>query len=326
MKHRLGILAAMLIWSSCARAEGPQIITDIAPIQSLTAQIMSGVGTPHLLIQPGTAPYHYRLRQRDSERLSQADLVIIVGPELTPFLAEEIAELGDDIEQLVLSELPHVIRLEARGPELAIPTDDGGLHKETNGQNADKDTNNDTNNDTNTGRLDPHLWLDPENAHYWLQVIADELALIDPENAVLYLANADLAGTNLDTVVGEIDQLLTAEPPAPFILYHDTYHYFEHRFGLQPAGALSARRFKTSRQTSYKARKAELQSYIDEQGIRCIISTPHYRPGVIEALSEGTDLQHLIIDPFGSDIAAGETFYPELISVVGRAFHTCQTD
>ena len=89
-------------------------------------------------------------------------------------------------------------------------------------------------------RLNPHLWLDPENAHYWLQVIADELALIDPENAVLYLANADMAGTNLDIIVDQTDNALTEAPPAPFILYHDSYHYFEFRFGLE-AGVIVAR-------------------------------------------------------------------------------------
>ena len=313
MKQIFGLLAAILIWSSSARAEGPKIITDIAPIHALTAQIMSGVGTPKLLIPQGISPYHYQVRPSDFKPLSQADLVITVGPELSPFLAEDIADLGGDVRHLILSELPHTLRLARRGP--IAPDKEAMASRDEDGDGDDA-----------VGRLNPHLWLDPENAHYWLQVIADELALIDPENAVLYLANADMAGTNLDIIVDETDNALTEAPPAPFILYHDSYHYFEFRFGLEAAGVIVARDSRKPRPTSIQARLAEWQQHIEDEGVRCIISTPYFRPAVIQALSKGKELQHLIIDPFGADIEAGEEFYTALIMSVGHGFQACQTD
>ena len=41
--------------------------------------------------------------------------------------------------------------------------------------------------------LDPHGWLDPDNAALWLGVIAAELATLDAENAEMYMANAERA-------------------------------------------------------------------------------------------------------------------------------------
>ena len=67
-------------------AEAPRVITDIAPVHSLVAQVMKGVGTPELLTDQGTSPHHMQLRPSQARSLDQADLLVWVGPELTPWL------------------------------------------------------------------------------------------------------------------------------------------------------------------------------------------------------------------------------------------------
>jgi zinc transport system substrate-binding protein len=47
---RIAVFALTLWLPSFARADTPQVIADIAPVHSLVAQIMDGVGTPELLL------------------------------------------------------------------------------------------------------------------------------------------------------------------------------------------------------------------------------------------------------------------------------------
>jgi len=85
----------ILIWlATPAVAAGPKVVTDIAPVHSLVAQVMDGVGIPDLLLQPGDDPHHMALRPSQASAIAAADLVIWVGPALAPWLGEVLASQG----------------------------------------------------------------------------------------------------------------------------------------------------------------------------------------------------------------------------------------
>ena len=57
---------------SAAVAEVPRVVTDIAPVHSLVAQVMAGVGVPDLLIDQATSPHHFALRPSQARALQEA--------------------------------------------------------------------------------------------------------------------------------------------------------------------------------------------------------------------------------------------------------------
>ena len=67
---------------------------DIAPVHSIVARVMQGVGAPELIVPPGASEHDYALRPSEAARLQAADLVVWVGPGLTPWLAGPIAALA----------------------------------------------------------------------------------------------------------------------------------------------------------------------------------------------------------------------------------------
>ena len=89
---RLALLLVAL--AAPLRAEPPRVLTDIAPVHSLVASVMSGVATPDLLLPPGIAPHDYALRPSDAARIAESDLIFWVGPGLTPWLAEGLATVA----------------------------------------------------------------------------------------------------------------------------------------------------------------------------------------------------------------------------------------
>ena len=56
------LAALVLIWATTARAEPPQVVTDIAPIHSLVSEVMGNLGKPALLLDAGSDPHHITLR------------------------------------------------------------------------------------------------------------------------------------------------------------------------------------------------------------------------------------------------------------------------
>ena len=45
------------LMGGAAYADTPQVAVDIAPVHSLVARVMAGIGEPDLIIQPGASPH-----------------------------------------------------------------------------------------------------------------------------------------------------------------------------------------------------------------------------------------------------------------------------
>ena len=86
--------------------------------------------------------------------------------------------------------------------------------------------------------IDGHLWLDPENAIAFARAIAAALAAADPEHAAAYAANADAFAAETGAEEQEVAARLAPLRGRPFLVFHDAYQYFEHRFDLPAAGSI----------------------------------------------------------------------------------------
>ncbi|QBY00478.1 zinc transporter [Rhodophyticola sp. CCM32] len=157
--------------------------------------------------------------------------------------------------------------------------------------------------------LDPHAWLDPQNARIWLDVIATHLAELDPEHADIYAANAAAAKSDLSDLIHDIDHDLDGFRGTSFIVFHDAYQYFEHRFDLSATGSIS---FGDASDPS-PARIAEIRDKVTELDVTCAFSEPQFNPGLIETVFQGTHAEIGVLDPLGADLEPGPDLYPQLL-------------
>lgn len=97
-----------------ALADVPSVAVDIAPVHSLVARVMEGVGTPDLIVQPGASPHEYSLRPSEAAALQDADLVFWIGPDLTPWLDGAIDTIATGAVVTELMEADGTIALEFR--------------------------------------------------------------------------------------------------------------------------------------------------------------------------------------------------------------------
>ena len=308
------------LMGGAAYADTPQVAVDIAPVHSLVARVMDGIGKPDLIIQPGASPHEYSLRPSEASALQAADLVFWIGPDLTPWLTDTIGTLASDAVVTELMEADGTIELEFREGALFEAHDHGDDDDhDDHGDDDDHDEAESGHEDHDHGAHDPHAWLSPKNAMNWLNVIAGQLSAVDPDNAGAYFANAAAGRTEIKTLIGEVTATLDPVRGGQFIVFHDAYQYFEMDFDFPASGAISI----SDASDPSPARIAKIQARIAEQGIDCVLAEPQFNPGLVATVLDGTDAQTGILDPLGSDLELGPAFYPQLIRNLSNVLADC---
>jgi zinc transport system substrate-binding protein len=113
-RNLLSLSLTATLLGGTALAEAPSVAVDIAPVHSLVARVMDGVGTPDLIIQSGASPHEYSLRPSEASSLQNADIVFWSGEDLTPWLEETIETLAPDAAVTALLESDGTMELEFR--------------------------------------------------------------------------------------------------------------------------------------------------------------------------------------------------------------------
>ncbi|MDT8327941.1 MAG: zinc ABC transporter substrate-binding protein [Roseovarius sp.] len=292
-----------------ALAEVPRVAVDVAPVHSLVARVMQGLGTPALVVRSGASPHGYAMRPSEAAALEQADLVIWVGEALAPWLEGSIENLAGTarVVELLGREETHVLDLR-EGVAFGVAGEDESGHEPAGHDHGGHDHEG----------LDPHAWLDPENARRWLGLVAGELAALDPEHAAHYAANAATAQAELDALMAEIKAELAPIKDARFLVYHDAYQYFEAWSGLAASGAIAL----GDAANPGPARVTALRDMARAEDIACVFSEPQFDPKLVESVF-GDVAGHGVLDPMAGAYAPGPDLYPDLMRDMARALVDC---
>lgn len=310
---------ALMCSASAVLAEAPRVAVDIAPVHALVAQVMEGVGTPELIVPPGATPHSYTLRPAQVRSLSQADAVVWVGPGLTPWLGDPLDRLAGEASQLVLMDVPQVLKLKLREGSgfSGHPQDEAGQvvqgdERQDQSERADFAGNFDHS-------LDPHAWLAPENAALWMLEISVVLGALDPDNALAYEANARKGAAALAGLNGEINAVLDPVRGRPYLVYHDEYQYFERSFDMPAAGALSGE----DGQPVGAEQMAEMRDMVRDADVSCVLSEPQFAAGLTADFGAA---RTGVADPFGAALEPGPALYGDLLRGLATSLAACLQD
>lgn len=293
---RLSVLAFLV---SPANAETPRVVVDIAPVHALVAQVMGGVGTPELILDAGSSPHGYALRPSQARALQNAELMVWIGPELTPWLEKSVASLASGAAKLTLLSAEHTLTLPFReGDE-----DEAGEHDH----------------DHEHEGVDPHAWLDPANGQVWLMLIAVQLGNMDPENADLYRKNAVKGQAELQRLSAEIKTMLAPVQSRPFVTFHDAFQYFETRFGLHNVGFVTL----SDGANASPARVSALRDTLAAHDVQCAFAEPGIDTGILQGIEAGNDLTIAVLDPMGRDLKVGAGLYGDLLQAMAQSIVDC---
>lgn len=87
------------------------------------------------------------------------------------------------------------------------------------------------------GTLDPHIWLDPENAKAITRALAVIHSHANPAYKATYQANAKKFAQRMNQAVAKVQKI--TQKKRPYWAYHDAYQYIENAAQIQLAGSVS---------------------------------------------------------------------------------------
>ncbi len=304
VKPFLSASIAVLLFATSAQAvAAPKVVASIAPVHSLVAGVMQGIGEPQLIINGAGSPHTYSLKPSQAAMLEQADVIVWVGHELEAFLEKPLETLAGKAVSVELLDTKGITKLALReGGPFDEHAKDGEKHE-----------------DHSHGETDAHAWLDPENARTFVYAITAALSKQDPQNAAAYDANARKMAGELDELTAEVSALLEPAKGKGFIVFHDAYQYFENRFGIFASGSITV----SPEVTPGAERISEISAKVKDLGAACVFAEPQFEPKLISVVVEGTSARTGVLDPLGSSIEKGAGHYPGLIRSMAKSLSDC---
>ena len=148
-----------------------------------------------------------------------------------------------------------------------------------------------------------------ENAKAIVARVVSALGERDPAHLATYTANAAELSQSIDKLEAEIAATVAPVKSRPFIVFHDAYQYFERRFGLSAAGALTV-----SPEVPPGARRlTEIRHRIAGLKAVCVFAEPQLQSKVIASATEGTNAKSGRARPgrFAADAGTGPLFHAD---------------
>jgi zinc transport system substrate-binding protein len=293
------VTTSLLLTTTITAFAAPKVVVSIAPLHSLVAGVMDGVGEPELLLKGVNSEHQASYSPQQIADLSHADLVFIIGDNLEVKLGEISGTDTVNGKAFVrLNQAEGIVKHHIR---------EGGTWEVDGDEPATGNT------------VDPHIWLDPENAKAMIKAITARLSEADAANATTYNANASNEIANLDALETEINASLQFEKGKPYIVFHDAFQYFESRFGMTAVGSISD---YTATPPS-AARLAEIRNKILSSNAVCAFREPQYSDAAVSIVTEGTLAKLGVLDPIGAKLTPGKFAYAQLLRDVTQNLKIC---
>ncbi|AZB65580.1 zinc ABC transporter substrate-binding protein [Cereibacter sphaeroides] len=330
MRYTISVALASLL-AGPALAEVPRVVTDLPPVHSLVAQVMGDLGEPDLLLGQGADPHSFQLRPSQARALANADLVVWIGPEMTRWL--ERALEGRKGEELRLMQVAgthlqdfgegaahdHAGHGHDHADEDHDHAGEGHDHADEGHSQGDEAHDHGAHEGHSHTGLDPHAWLDPENAQLWLTAVARELGHLDPENAATYAANAEAARAALAELDRETAARLEQARNQPFYVFHDAYGYFAGHYGLTVQGSVLAGDAAAPGAAHLADLRAEMAGTP-----RCIFPEAQHDAKLAQQIAQETGAKAgPALDPSGSTLEPGPQLYANLIRGLADGILSC---
>ena len=343
MNKSISVLFATTIFTAPVLADQLRVVVDIPPVHGIVEGVLGSNASITTLIGSGIDPHNYTMKPSDAAALSKADLIVLIGEVLTPSLAEKLRSLANNAKIIELAEVPNVHLIAYKDAHDAHEDDahhDDEHHADHKDHNHDADhddhahighdehdhgdahhdnhDDDEHHGDEHDGHdhsgIDPHMWLDIENADVWAHAIAKSASELSP--ALTSDINANLAAFEQSLIGLKSEmQTLTAKP---YSVSHDAFGYLEESFGIDhPQAVTNGMGLRPS-----PSDMSNLRAQIDATPPACMIIDPNDHAALAYALADEYSIKTVEFSLLG-EIVEGENTYLTLMHGAVAAFKTC---
>jgi protein SCO1/2 len=275
--YSLFALFSLLLSYPLQAEEDIRVVATIKPVHSILAGLMEGTGGPELLIGDDSLPQAYMPSREDLRRMSDADLLFWVGPELETGLAGAVAALDSG---------PRIIELLSHKGLKVLPSR------------------------SLPDQRDPFFWLDNRNVMIILDDMTRLLQELDPRRTHLYERNRRSVMTRLARIDREYEYGYRGMKAGLGVQYYDTLQYFEQAYALKILDRVAP-------SPGYPPEAAALlkvRERLTSGEAICLLTERGYPAQHLELLSNPGQVNHGVLNSLGFGLAAGPDLYFELMN------------
>ena len=322
MNKTISVLFATTIFTAPVLADQLRVVVDIPPVHGIVEGVLGSNASITTLISRGIDPHNYTMKPSHAAALSEADLIVLIGESLTPSLAEKLPSLASNAQIIELAEVSnvHLIAYEDAHEDHEDDAhhdddhpDDHADEKEQNEHERDEHHDDEHDSHDHSG-INPHIWLDIDNADVWAHAIAKSASELS--TALTSDINANLAAFEQALIGLKSEmQTLTAKP---YSVSHDAFGYLEESFGIDhPQAVTNGMGLRPS-----PSDMANLRAQIEATPPACMIIDPNDHTALAYALAEEYSIKTVEFSQLG-EIVEGENAYLILMQGAVTAFKTC---
>lgn len=294
------VLSAMFILSlfGCSQPKSDtgnfKIVTSFYPLYLITSSIAQGAENVEILnlTKPTQGCLHdYQLTTGDLKSLEGADCLIINGLGMENFIDKAIAQYPD-IVIINSSQL-------YEGSPYKLNLIESQEHSHDHNEEYEHDHS-----DDEDFELNPHIWLDLNNASAIADGIAHSLMALNTENSVLYRSNAD-------DYMGSLAALNKSIPKPNHlktISFHEGFDYLLEAFGYEIEITYS---LEENTQPSAK-KLAEIIDTINLMDIKTIFASDDNTLDIAKTVANETGAELVILSPVTTGTNQKEEFINQM--------------
>ena len=268
----VAILGVLVFTAACGECDGAsdrlQVVATIYPLGYFAERVGGDRAEVSVLVGSGIEAHGFEPSPSDLLALGDADVIVMNGIGLEPWMDGAIDAIGDDLTAIVVEAADPTRAMEGEvhthGEAEGDHDDEGdhghedGEHHDEDGEHHDEDEgehddeeghhddedgehhdedgehhDEDGHHEGEETELDPHMWLSPTLAALQVERIRDAFVSADASNADEYRQRADELIAELNALEQEFADGLDACKHDHFVTSHAAYGYLAAQYGLE---------------------------------------------------------------------------------------------
>lgn len=254
-----------------------RVVTTVAPITSIVANVAGDAADVRGLIPEGTDSHTFEPKPSAARALADADVIVTNGLDLE----DPTRDLARRVEGRVVELGSLALRPDQYLYDRSFPR--------------------------SAGKPNPHLWTNPPMARCYALIAGRVLATADPAHAAAYTANAAALARRVGALDDAMRQASATVPVAhrALLTYHDAYAYLAANYGWRVVGAMQVSSFgdPSPREVT------RLIDQVRETGVPAIFGSEVFPSPVLARISEETGVRY--VDDLRDDDLPGQPGDPE---------------
>jgi len=226
----------------------------------------------NVMVGPGEEAHTYEPTPEQMRTLSESQVFFSIGVEYE----ESWIPRFKDIQ-------PELTIVDTTAGIERIPLSDNHAHEEGQEEHDDGE------------RMDPHVWLSPDNGKTIAQNILAALIKLAPEQKTAFQNNYETLISDIDKLNNRIETLLSGVEQRTFMVFHPAWGYFANQYSLRQIAV------QIGGQDPSISELAALVEEAREENIRVIFIQPTFNSTKAETIAEEINGEIVIVDPLARD-------------------------